>query len=331
MYKKDKKYGKKIVGGVWLGAFLLVFVLSSVRVTAFAKNRKDTRYMKDKIIYQQKKNGTLSVCGFKKGITFARIASSVNGRKVASINWGAFYKCKTLTRVSIPSSVKNIGGDAFYCCKKLKKAKISNRVKRIGRFAFGGCRSLGRINLPAHLKIIDSCIFTDCTALTGIEIPQGVVYISHDAFSGCTELTHIDVDKNNALYSSQKGVLFNKEKTRLICYPIGKKQSSYAVPKEVQSIGSQAFKQCSRLRSIIISRNVNTVGAFSFDCCTALAKVTIENGVKTIDGFAFSGCRSLKQITIPKSVAAIGHTIFSGCDKNLRITYAGPQKSVRWF
>lgn len=265
-------------------AFVLM-IFPPIQGNAFEGTKKDTRFVKGQIIYQQKKNGTLSVCGFKKGITTAHIAGTINGRKVATINWKAFYRCKTLKHVTIPKSVKAIGGDAFYNCKSLKSISMPNCVKQIGRFAFGGC-----------------------TSLAEIKIPQSITYISHDAFVGCKKLHDIHIDKDNAVYFSKKGVLFSRDMATLICYPSGKNQSSYTIPK-----------------------NVKNIGGFAFDCCTNLTDITIKDGVKTIDGFAFSGCRALKKIIIPKSITTIGYTIFSGCNEHLKIIYDGPEKKVKWF
>lgn len=288
-------------------AFVLM-IFPPIQGNAFEGTKKDTRFVKGQIIYQQKKNGTLSVCGFKKGITTAHIAGTINGRKVATINWKAFYRCKTLKHVTIPKSVKAIGGDAFYNCKSLKSISMPNCVKQIGRFAFGGC-----------------------TSLAEIKIPQSITYISHDAFVGCKKLHDIHIDKDNAVYFSKKGVLFSRDMATLICYPSGKNQSSYTIPKNVKNIGSHAFKQCRQLNRIIIPGNVNNIGGFAFDCCTNLTDITIKDGVKTIDGFAFSGCRALKKIIIPKSITTIGYTIFSGCNEHLKIIYDGPEKKVKWF
>lgn len=306
--------------------------LQNHRHAISASGKKSSRkIIKDKIIYQKKKNGTLTVWGYKKGLTTARIADSIGGRKVASINWDAFYKCQSLKSVSIPSSVKNIGGNAFYGCKNLKEIKLPATMKTIGRFAFGNCTSLTRILIPKQLKILEQGVFYNCTSLTKIKIPRNLTHITSDAFSDCSSLKKIQVDSHNANYCSKEGILFNKKRTKLLCYPIGKEQSTYTIPGSVKSIGNSAFKHCDKLKNITIPGNVKTINGFAFDCCTSLHNLTMKNGIKTIDGFAFSGCRGLDKVTVPKTVTSIGHTIFSGCKTSLEIHYDGPQKNVKWF
>lgn len=310
---------------------VLTIILLSGHVIADAKTSTKDFIVKDKIIYQKKDTGTLSVYGFKKGITKANIVNSIKGMKVTTISWQAFRKCSTLKSVIVPDSVSVIGGDAFYGCKSLTSIKIPSGVRKIGGFAFASCKSLEGIMVPEQLKIIAEGVFEGCTSLVNIRIPQRISYISSDAFSGCKKLNCINVDKNNKIYSSVDGILFNKKRTKLICYPMGVSNITYRIPKSVKVIGSNAFKHCNKLRNLTISAKVKRVDGFAFSGCTSLSNVTIEDGVKKIDGFAFSGCRSLKEIHIPKSVKDIGYSVFSGCRPDLKITYQGPQKKVKWF
>ena len=75
-------------------------------------------------------------------------------------------------------------------------------------------------------------------------------------------LTAINVDAENPAFSSENGVLFNKDKTELIRFPRGK-QGAYSIPKSVTSIGIGAF-QNSSLTSVIIPENVTSIGNNAF-------------------------------------------------------------------
>jgi len=140
------------------------------------------------------------------------------------------------------------------------------------------------------------------TGLTSIMIPNSVTNINR-SFERCSNLISIDVDSNNMAYASEDGVLFNKSKTLLIRYPIGKTDTNYVIPDGVISIVINAFENCVGLTSVTIGNNVTNIGGWAFSGCSNLASVTIGNSVTTIGDFAFVNCISLISIiaypTIP--------------------------------
>ena len=84
---------------------------------------------------------------------------------------------------------------------------------------------------------------------TKLEIPseideKSVTTIGKHVFSDCDSLTSINVEKNNKYFSSQDGILFNKDKSKLLCYPCGKKEELYIIPDSVINIESDAFRKC---------------------------------------------------------------------------------------
>ncbi len=110
-------------------------------------------------------------------------------------------------------------------------------------------------------------------------IPGSVTHIGGYAFSWCTSLESIEVEEGNTAYSSENGVLFDKPKTVLIQYPVGKSDQSYAVPDSVAVIGSQAFSGCTSLESVTIpGGNGVFVQNNAFVDCTSLETIRITGG-----------------------------------------------------
>ena len=142
------------------------------------------------------------------------------------------------------------------------------------------------------VKEISSYTFRYCTGLTSITLPNSLTYIGSDAFSGCTGLTSINVDINNSAYSSEYGVLFNKNKTEIITFPAGK-NGTYTIPDSVTSIGERAFEFCSGLTSITIPDSVTSIGYYAFHQCTGLTSIIIPDSVTYIGNYALDQSNSL--------------------------------------
>jgi hypothetical protein len=232
-------------------------------------------------------------------------------KSVTSIGKSAFAGCTS------PKSITSIGKSAFFRCTSPKSITIPDSVTSIGDGAFSRCIGLTSVTIPDSVTSIGDSAFNWCTGLTSVTIPNSVTSIGSYArnptsvgnltglstitnvFSYCTRLTAINVDSGNSAYSSQDGVLFNKDKTELIRYPEGK-AGEYIIPNSVTTIGGNAFYNC-----------------------TSLTGVTIPDSVTSIGDFVFSFCKCLTGITIPKSVTKIGENVFMSCDNLTSITFQG--------
>ncbi len=239
---------------------------------------------------------------------------------------------------SVPEGVKNISQNAFKDCANLAGITIPASVTSIGRYAFDNTAWLNNkpdgvvyignavytykgamtadlnLVLPDNITCIAEYAFYKCKKLLTISIPQGVSNIGYGAFLYCDKLTAINVSVSNSNYTSQDGILFDKNKTTLIQYPVGRTAAAYAVPAGVQSINGKAFYYCSALTKISFPDTLTTIGVNAFEGCTGLTEIVIPESTTTIESYAFYYCTGLKAVTIPKSVAKIGDEVFNKCD-----------------
>jgi len=107
--------------------------------------------------------------------------------------------------------------------------------------------------------MIDDFAFNECTSLTSINIPKNVESLGFAVFNDCPSLTQITVNPDNLNFCAVDGILFNKDKTKLIKYPEGKEITQYVIPDFVTFIGSYAFSEFTSSSSVIIHKMVTTI------------------------------------------------------------------------
>ncbi len=165
----------------------------------------------------------------------------------------------------------------------------------------------------------DYISINDCkdSWLTEAEIPAEInglpiKDIQTDMFYYCPMLKSINVDENNEYFSSIDGVLFNKDKTNLLCRPRGKADEQYSVPEGVMEISSNAFYNCSSLKSVTMPDSVIQIGESAFSDCYNLTNIKLSNNITAIKSKTFYCC-GLTSLVVPDSVTAIGEYAFFSC------------------
>jgi hypothetical protein len=85
---------------------------------------------------------SITITKYKGDAAIVNIPARIDGIPVTAIGEGAFYKCGSLTNVSIPSSVTSIEYAAFAGCGSLTSVSIPSSVMSIGNYVFAGCGKL---------------------------------------------------------------------------------------------------------------------------------------------------------------------------------------------
>jgi len=212
-----------------------------------------------------------------------------------------------LTSILLPSTVTSVGGLAFAFCSSLSSISISSSLSLIGQIAFLGCSAkinvdesnpnyssvdgilfnkakttliqcpvsiIGSYDIPSTVQSVAPYGFCFCYRLTSVNIPSSVKSIGVYAFTDFSGI--FNIDSNNTNYSSLNGVLFNKTASMLI--QCGTSTSgSYSIPSSVDSIGNNAFYNCSLMTSLSIPSSVISISDYAFYNCSGLESITVNS------------------------------------------------------
>ena len=131
-------------------------------------------------------------------------------------------------------------------CPKARNSKnytIDDKVTAIDRDAFADCYSLEEVKLGNGVQKIEVGAFTNCTNLTSLDLPKSVKKIGYNAFVRCDKLASYNVAKENESYCDVDGVLYTKNKMKLVSYPRGKEAAdqTYVVDSSCKELEQSAF------------------------------------------------------------------------------------------
>ena len=249
--------------------------------------------------------------------TVVVIPSKINGVTVETIGNAAF-RDSSVTSVTIPASVTEIGSNAFAGCTNLTSVNYagdwSNLTIQSGNPAVQDAANeqlfdfefilnntavivnsyngtAADVTIPSRYKgkpvtAINNAVFPN-SAVTSVTIPDSVTAIPDAAFANCSKLTNI------------------------------------SIPNSVTYIGYSAFSSCTSLKSITLPSSLSSISEALFSGCSQLTTIHIPDSVSSIQSYAFCACENLKTIRIPVTVTSIGDCAFDVCPSSMTVTYPG--------
>ena len=145
---------------------------------------------------------------------------------------------------------------------------------------------------------------------------RNIAKINDNAFNAYPNLEEIEVEDDNQYFTSIDGVLYNKEVTKLLVYPAGKKDKEFNLPDTVIEIAQNAFRGCNNLVKIHFNSNLAVVNNNSFVDCFKLMEVDFRNTeVTSIPGYCFSNCYNIIRVYLSSNISSIGQYPFGGSSK----------------
>lgn len=209
---------------------------------------------------------------------------------VTSIAAEAFYGNGTIKSVTIPASVKTVETDAFRNVRLLTNVNIADlKAWCAVEFANGNANPIYNVFSSTLESNWGTVNIGGQKVTTTLAIPEGIDSIGR-SFYGFKSLTDV------------------------------------TLPESLNTLGDQAFANCTKIESITIPANVETIGSAFFGC-SGLKNVDIKADLKALGNNAFYNC-ALDTITLPANLESIGMSTFSG-NKNLTgITLPASLKSI---
>ena len=205
--------------------------------------------------------------------------------QVTSIGKEAFRNNTDITTLVIPASITYIGEMAFRNCSNLRELTLEDNAGytlTFGNNVFEDCNLekayVGRntANAPLQYKrSLKDVAFGDgvyalndyelySTGITSLTIPASVTKIGYAALGDCRNLNNVNVDAANSYYCSEEGVLYDKSKLVLICYPARKDSKEFVCPESITTISEYAFSNAEYLEKITINSNLKKIGERAF-------------------------------------------------------------------
>ena len=216
---------------------------------------------------------------------------------------------------------------------------------------------LSKIIMPEGLLRVDEYAFGNLWNMREIYFSSTVEEIGFQAFFNCNSIERIDVADNNSTFASQDGVLYNKEKSTLIQYPVAKQEKTYQMPESVKDIRNFAFSGLTFLEELTLPKSIafDGITQYTFDEANSLKNIYVAEDVnslyKSIDGVLFYDIakatnnvdhielelvrypagKTETNYTVPSGVTTIENYAFSGCNLLTSVTLPDSVASIRVF
>ena len=180
----------------------------------------------------------------------------------------------------------------------------------------------GKAVTPDGVEYIDNNALQASTALESFHITKSVKSIGELVFLFCTQLTEITVDPENEYFTSVDGVLYSKDKTRLMAYPPGRSGDSYEIIQSATSIKPGALTLVPSLLGVTVAKGNTALRASKGALYTrnmlellyyptipqagpGSDKIALNEGLEKIARYGLAYNHTVTEITLPASLKII--------------------------
>ena len=140
--------------------------------------------------------------------------------------------------------------------------------------------------------------------LTELTIGSTLTDLGSETFVNCPSLERINLSSDNETYLLKDNVLYSADGKTLVLYPIGREDTSFAVPNSVTAIGDDAFRNSKNLKQVVLPEGLISVGRRSFDSCTGIEGLVLPSTLTETCESSFHVCRVKTDRTVLSSPAS---------------------------
>ncbi|MBP5591464.1 leucine-rich repeat protein [bacterium] len=223
--------------------------------------------------------------------------------------------------VVVPDGVTDLASCLFWDNQEIEEVILPESLINIGGDTFYNCRNLRKVNIPAKVKIM-----------------------GNNPFAGCPTA---EIINNSSNFQMEDGVLYDRNFSKLIYYPISRKEKSYQIKSGTKIVGKHAFFLCSNLIELTIPESVIKLENNPFSGCDKLSidnrsasykiidKVIYDRELSSVIGClnsiktqelrlekvkkicrnSFWNCKGIKKIILPETLETIGYNPFVACSE----------------
>ncbi len=215
-------------------------------------------------------------------------------------------------------------------------------------YPVGGVADFGKynyvvkqINIPDGVSHISENFFSYFAALEKLTLGADIKYVDNTWFTRCGALDSIIVSENNENYCSIDGIVYSKDATVLVAYPLGRGET-YNVPDSVKNIDVILSRDYYHINCIFSENNPQFITengvTYSADKKTIVAcspdktgEYDMPDSVTQIKSSAFSGCTELTGVKFSENVTDIAYAAFAGCGSLTYVELPSSLKSIDGF
>jgi|GEM_PF-1520342 len=179
--------------------------------------------------------------------------------------------------------------------------------------AFAGITTLkipARVEHGGFIYEVSKCesSFRQFPSLKRLELPATIMKFD---IAKIENLQEVVVDDANAKFSSEDGVLFNKQKTVLLSFPRGRVVKEYIIPDGVQQIAEEAFCGQPFIEEIVFPDSTIAIEKRAFANCSSLREVRLGKNLKKIgvESFAYT---AIERFVLPPNARFVTQHTWDG-------------------